>query len=551
MMRGRYYWVSFLGLLLVYALGLPNTLMENDSAQFAVMAQRMVQEGDFINLIKGTEEYLDKPHMHYWLAAGSYLIFGVSDWAYRIPALLITLLGAYSCYGLGRLYYGENTGRLASLIFMSAQTIVLSVIDVRTDAVLTGFAAFALWQLLCYLERGGTAGLLLGALGAGLAFSTKGQIALVVIGLPLLVQLVYTGRWKRLLDARVLLALLVFTLAISPVLYAYYQQFDLHPEKVIRGRSHRSGLLFILWEQSFERMSGSGMGKNSSDYFFFFHTFLWVFLPWTVLGLAAFGKGASTLWKGLRGHLPRPPEAWTVGGSAAIFVLISFAQFKLPHYLNITIPLFAVLTASYIVRLESAKRLKVFTGVQAGIFGLVWIAVAGIVLWVFALPPWLSGLIVFAGLFVAIGIWRKAPGPHMRLTGLALWAAIFLNAVMNGHFYPQLLNYQAGSEMAFQLKRERPEVDVIHKVGEGHTWAMDFYTGRPLAVTRINRLRADGVRWLYADGKQLEKLRESGIAMDTLLHAKQFRITRLQPRFLNPKTREAVLRDRYLVRILP
>ena len=44
------------------------TLFEYDSAQFAVMAMRMVQENDFINLFKGQEEYLDKPHLHYWLA---------------------------------------------------------------------------------------------------------------------------------------------------------------------------------------------------------------------------------------------------------------------------------------------------------------------------------------------------------------------------------------------------------------------------------------------------------------------------------------------------
>ena len=108
--EGRAYWLWFFALLAVYALGLPNTLLENDSAQFAVMAQRMVLEGDYINLIKGTEDYLDKPHLHYWLAALSYLLFGISDWAYRIPAILVTLLGAYSCYGLGRLYYRFRDG---------------------------------------------------------------------------------------------------------------------------------------------------------------------------------------------------------------------------------------------------------------------------------------------------------------------------------------------------------------------------------------------------------------------------------------------------------
>ena len=46
------------------------------------------------------------------------------------------------------------------------------------------------------------------------------------------------------------------------MLYAYYHQFDLHPEKVIRGRDNRSGIFFIFWEQSFERLSGEGGWKE-------------------------------------------------------------------------------------------------------------------------------------------------------------------------------------------------------------------------------------------------------------------------------------------------
>ena len=71
------YWFYIALIVLVYIIGMFATLFENDSAQFAVMAMRMVQENDFLSLFKGPEEYLDKPHMHYWLAALSYKIFGM------------------------------------------------------------------------------------------------------------------------------------------------------------------------------------------------------------------------------------------------------------------------------------------------------------------------------------------------------------------------------------------------------------------------------------------------------------------------------------------
>ena len=64
-------------LALVYVSGLFIPLMENDSAQHATMAMRMYLQNDFVHLFRGFNEYLDKPHMHFWLAALSFKIFGV------------------------------------------------------------------------------------------------------------------------------------------------------------------------------------------------------------------------------------------------------------------------------------------------------------------------------------------------------------------------------------------------------------------------------------------------------------------------------------------
>jgi len=554
MIRGRFFWIAFLGLAGVYLLGLFARLMENDSAQFAVMAMRMVQEQDFLNLWKGGEEYLDKPHLHYWLAGLSYSLFGLHDWAYRIPALLATFLGAYSCYGLGSALYTRNTGRIAALIFMSAQTIVLSVIDVRTDAVLTGFAVFAIWQLYRYLKEGALTPLLLGAAGAGLAFSTKGQIALLVIGLPLLCQLIYTRSWHRLWNPKILLGLLTFSLVISPVLYAYYHQFDLHPEKIIRGKNERSGVFFILWEQSFERLSGEGVGKNSSDYFFFFHTFLWVFLPWTLMGLWALWGRLRRAPKNEGSKSPqREGEILTTGGICSIFLIISFAQFKLPHYLNITIPLFAVLTASFLDRLyrEGAfEKLRKAGMVQLGIYVLFCAAVFGIAFWVFPLESLAGYILLVLGVVLGYVLFFKWADPMVRLVGISLYGSILLNFVLNGHFYPSLLEYQGGSAMAERIEAESLEVNTLYKLSDQHTWALDFYFGKPLEIVNITDLpRASQTIWLYAETKELEKLRKAGILWDTEFTVDQFRISRLQGRFLNPGTRPEVLRQRHLVRI--
>ncbi|MDC6352557.1 glycosyltransferase family 39 protein [Zeaxanthinibacter sp. PT1] len=553
MIKDSQYRLMLLLISLVYLVGLFVTLFENDSAQFAVMAMRMVQENDFLSLVKGTEEYLDKPHMHYWLAALSYKLFGLHDWAYRIPAILVTFLGAYSCYGLGKLLYRREVGWLASLIFLSAQTIVLSGIDVRTDAVLTGFTVFALWQLATYLETSSLRAILLGAFGAAIAFSTKGQIALLVLGLPLLCHIAYKKYWSALIHWKVLLAIVIFGISISPMLYAYYQQFDLHPEKVIRGQSGRSGILFIFWEQSFERLSGEGVGKNSSDYFFFFHTFLWVFLPWTIVGLAAYGKRMKTLVR-QRFKKYAGLELMTLGGITLIFIIISFAQFKLPHYLNITIPLFAILSAVFLYELYDSRNRKVLRwllGFQHFIFGLVILCVSFIGWYVFpsSFGKWFSGFLVIAGLTTWYLLGRV--GVYRKLVFLGLMSSLLLNLMLNAYFYPQLLEYQGGSNMAKVVAEEGIPTDRIFKLTDRHTWALDFYNKRPLSKIGPEQLASADNTWLYVTEKERADLQSDGYVWDREYAVDQFRITRLQARFLNPDTRKEVLHQMYLLHLRP
>ncbi len=552
MISNSRYWLLIFLIVVVYIVGMFSTLFENDSAQFAVMAMRMVQENDFMNLFKGTHEYLDKPHMHYWLAALSFKIFGVHDWAYRIPGILATFLGAYSCFGLGTLLYNKNVGKLSALIFLTSQTIILSVIDIRTDAVLTGFTIFGIWHLTAYMNTNSLKHMALGAFGAGIAFSTKGQIALVVIALPILCQLAYTRRWFVLINWRVAVGILIFVITIAPVVYAYYLQFDLHPEKVIRGRRGRSGILFILWEQSFERMSGEGIGKNSSAYLFFFHTFLWVFLPWTVIGLMAYYYRVKNFLK-LKFKYHNKLEFLTLGGITFIFILISFAQFKLPHYLNTLIPLFAILTASYLFSLTvhlKKNAIKCLLGVQYFILALVFMVIVLICFYVFKFTLVFSYILFGVASSITVYFTLKQEDYVVRLITIGVLASLFLNVILNFHFYPNLLEYQAGSTMSKIILDKKIPVDAVYKISEEHTWSLDFYNQEPLKIIALDTLNVfDENIWIYGSEEELSALQSSGLDWDEQYTVNDFRITRLQAKFLNPVTRKNTLNKKHLVHI--
>jgi 4-amino-4-deoxy-L-arabinose transferase-like glycosyltransferase len=298
-------------------------------------------------------------------------------------------------------------------------------------------------------------------------------------------------------------------------------------------------------------LSGEGVGKNSSDYFFFFHTFLWVFLPWTVVGLVAYWKKAKEMVSSKFKYNPQS-EFLTLGGITLIFIIISFAQFKLPHYLNIVMPLFAVLTAAFLYNLykEGSQKLKkIMLGFQYFILAVVFVASVLISFFVFKADTYFNYIWKIALSIYIVYFCLKREDYYFRIITIGVLSSILLNGVLNTHFYPSLLGYQAGSTIAKTIQRNKVSTDNIYKISENHTWALDFYNQKPVKIASINELEGKKDIWVYANDKELKELKASGFDWNKQLTEKQFRITRLQGRFLNPNTRKKVVNKMHLVHI--
>ena len=520
-----YHLWAMLGFVYLMALFMP--LMENDSAQFAVMAMRMAQENDFIHLFKDGLDYLDKPHMHYWLAAISFKLFGYAAWAYRLPSFIALIGGAYALYRLGTQLKSKILGRWSAFVFLSFQTMVLASFDLRTDSLLSSFVAIALWKLISYVRDLKWSDALIGAIASGLAFSTKGMIALVVLGFAVLSYTLVEGRIRSLFSIKVVGALTLFALTITPILYAYYQQFDLHPEKVIRGLSGRSGIRFILWDQSFERLSGTGHGKSSSGYFFFFHTLLWVLLPFTFYTL----KGWVNAFRPSFGS--RKPLFFVGVALIPLFLLMSASQFKLPHYLNILMPLFALLTARELENLSQDRRIG---GVKIAHLGIaILYGAAVLILWVvFAPSPTTVGVALAWGALLLYLKLKKTAGQTFGWIGIAL----FFNAMAFIHFYPQLLHYQSGQVLTERIPSEAK----VFNYSDDYLWSLEF--GRKQLSVPKHTYDIDSLSsgdYVYVDTKHYATFKSLYPQSIEWASASHFRITQLNISFLNKSSREEQL----------
>ncbi|MDE2757369.1 MAG: glycosyltransferase family 39 protein, partial [Acidobacteriota bacterium] len=77
-------------------------LVGPDEPRYAQIAREMLASGDFVTPRYFGEPWLEKPVLYYWLAAAAYSIFGVNEFAARLPSALAAVLGVFCVYLAGR-----------------------------------------------------------------------------------------------------------------------------------------------------------------------------------------------------------------------------------------------------------------------------------------------------------------------------------------------------------------------------------------------------------------------------------------------------------------
>lgn len=384
----------------VNAFGLLFSVSGGDSSVYCVIAQHMILHHDWINLVYHNKPWLDKPHFPFWISAFSYKIFGINAFAYIFPGFLFNLIGALYTYLLAKKLYSHEMGLLATLIYLSSLNLLMSSIDVEAEAYLLGQIIPACYYWLIYnADNTKTIKiryLLLGAFFTALAMMTKGVFVLLPIfsglGIIWLYQLGLLKTLRILFSVKWLLALSLPFILIAPELIALYLQFDQHPNLVIFGHTHVSGIKFYFWDSQFGRFFNTGpITKNLyphqidlSHYFYYMHVMLWAFLPWCFLFLLALVSMKR------RSHFTENTlinKIYLLGSFFPTFVIFSLTRFQFDHYVNIIFPFAAIIVAECIFdAIQYDMNYKFICRLQNSIC-LILCAIA-IIFSLAALPAW-------------------------------------------------------------------------------------------------------------------------------------------------------------------
>lgn len=135
--------------IIIYVLPAGRAILDDGDALYAQVAAGMVSTGDWVTPRADGVRFLDKPPLLYWLIGVSYLLFGVSEWAARLPAAAAIFLTALLICRLGARGWSERSGLIAGLAFTLSAGTLFFTLEAFPDIFLVLFLTLA---LSCFLE---------------------------------------------------------------------------------------------------------------------------------------------------------------------------------------------------------------------------------------------------------------------------------------------------------------------------------------------------------------------------------------------------------------
>lgn len=316
-------------------------LIGADEPRYAQVAREMLARHDWVSPTLGGKPWLEKPPLYYWQAMLAYSIFGVSDWAARLPSAVDATLMVLAIYlFLKRLRPGFQLD--AALMTASAVGVIGFARAASTDMPLA--ATFTIALLAWYAWHEGESYLALAIFYVFLALGmlAKGPVA------PLLAAVIITLFATTKHDFRLLLRTLWIPgiLLFCAVSLPWYVAVQIRNPDFVR--------IFIL-EHNLARF-GTNLYHHPEPFWYFIPVTLVGLIPWTVCVVVSAAESVRVWWAERQQMLASEDalNVFLMIWLAVPVVFFSLSKSKLPGYIVPALPAGTLLLAEYLRRRVAA-----------------------------------------------------------------------------------------------------------------------------------------------------------------------------------------------------
>ena len=348
-------WLAFLlplALLLVRLGGAP--LFDVDEGAFSEATREMFERHDFLSTYLNGADRFDKPILIYWLQAVSVLVFGATEFAFRLPSVIAAAVWCQAVAVFAAPRIGTRNALFGCGIAATSLGVFVIGRAATADALLNALLALALFDAWRVVERSmrnsdpalnaasSKPALYRAYLWIALGVLTKGPVAILipvaaVVLYALVGPLLQARDASRVTQAFTLRAALrlffdpVGWLILIVVAAPWYAA-----ALIVHGRAFIDGFLL---KHNVERFTGTLQGHSGSAFYYVLMVplLLWPWLAWLVTAI-------GSLVRSLRRRALDPLRTFLWLWCVFVIVFFSLSGTKLPHYaLYGCTPLFVLL----------------------------------------------------------------------------------------------------------------------------------------------------------------------------------------------------------------
>ena len=321
----------------------------------------MLERRDWITPTLYGQPWLEKPVLYYWQAILSYKIFGVSDWAARLPAAVDATLMIVAVYLFCRRFW-PGLQLDGALITAATAGVIGFSRGAGTDMPLAAMFVIAMlaWAAWYYNRRRTL--LVMFYFFLALATLAKGPVAIILAVLIILIFCLLRHHVPLLRKTLWLPGIVLFLAVLLPWYLA------------IQVRNPQFFRVFVL-EHNLSRFT-TNLYQHRQPFWYFLPVLALTLMPWTVLVIAALAQTLRNC------HLLREQSAaenpfpdFLLIWVAVVLIFFSVSQSKLPGYILPAVPACALLVVDYLQRGSSQELrphvawLLLHSALAAGLLG--------------------------------------------------------------------------------------------------------------------------------------------------------------------------------------
>ena len=330
------------GFLFFYGLGAFG-LVGADEPRYAQVAREMLERHDWVTPTLGHQPWLEKPALLYWEEMIAFRIFGVSDWAARVPSALSALLMIVAIYLFLR-RFRPRSELDGALMTASCVAVIGFARAAATDMPLTANFTIALLAWYAWYEGHKRRWLVSAFAFLGLATLAKGPVAVAFFALIVVAFAAVRTDWRLIARTLWLPGIAAYCVVTLPWFVA------------VQLRNPEFFRIFIL-EHNLARF-GTNLYRHQQPFWYFLPVALIGLLPWAIFTIAAVAETIRG-WKAEGRKIFDGEDAldvflllWLV----LPIILFSFSQSKLPGYIVPALPAGPILVASFVRRRTSSNQ---------------------------------------------------------------------------------------------------------------------------------------------------------------------------------------------------